>query len=71
MRLPDEKREVLVLSRFQELSYQEIAQLLQCEVGAVKVRVFRALRDLGDILRALERQTLPPGNNSRQICGAE
>lgn len=71
MRLPDEKREVLVLSRFQELSYQEIAQLLQCEVGAVKVRVFRALRDLGDILRQLERQTVLPGNSSPQIYGVE
>lgn len=71
MRLPDEKREVLVLSRFQELSYQEIAQLLQCEVGAVKVRVFRALRDLGDILRQLEQQTVLPGKNSQQIYGAE
>jgi len=71
MRLPDEKREVLILSRFQELSYQEIGQLLQCEVGAVKVRVFRALRDLGDILRQLERQTAMPGKGSQQICGVE
>jgi RNA polymerase sigma-70 factor (ECF subfamily) len=71
MRLPDEKREVLILSRFQELSYQEIAQLLQCEVGAVKVRVFRALRDLGDMLRQLERQTAMPGKSSEQIRGVE
>jgi len=71
MRLPDEKREVLILSRFQELSYQEIARLLQCEVGAVKVRVFRALRDLGDMLRQLERQTAMPGKGSQQIRGVE
>jgi len=71
MRLPDEKREVLILSRFQELSYQEIARLLQCEVGAVKVRVFRALRDLGDMLRQLERQTAMPGKSSQQIRGVE
>jgi len=71
LRLPDEKREVLILSRFQELSYQEIAQLLQCEVGAVKVRVFRALRDLGDMLRQLERQTAMPGKGSQQIRGVE
>ncbi len=41
-RLPVEKREVLVLSRFQNLKYDEIADILGCEVGAVKVRVFRA-----------------------------
>ena len=46
--LPPEKREVLVMSRFQELKYDEIAAALQCEVGTVKVRVYRALRELGD-----------------------
>ena len=45
-RLPEDKREVLVLSRFQNLKYEQIAELLDCEVGAVKVRVYRALRAL-------------------------
>jgi RNA polymerase sigma-70 factor (ECF subfamily) len=44
--LPEEKREVLVLSRFQGLKYHEIGVLLGCEEGAVKVRVFRAVRAL-------------------------
>jgi RNA polymerase sigma-70 factor (ECF subfamily) len=48
-RLPDDKREVLVLSRFQNLAYNEIASILGCEVGAVKVRVYRATRALGQI----------------------
>lgn len=47
--LPDDKREVLVLSRFQNLAYDEIASILGCEVGAVKVRVYRATRALGQI----------------------
>lgn len=45
-RLSEEKREVLVLSRFHDLRYQEIAQILKCEVGTVKVRVYRALKEL-------------------------
>lgn len=45
--LPVEKREVLVLSRYQNLKYDEIASVLNCEVGAVKVRVYRALKELG------------------------
>jgi RNA polymerase sigma-70 factor (ECF subfamily) len=45
-RLPDDKREVLVLSRFQGLRYDAIGQLLKCEPGAVKVRVHRAMREL-------------------------
>jgi len=71
MQLPVEKREVLVLSRFQDLSYQQIAHVLGCEVGAVKVRIFRALRDLGIILRQLEQQTMSPRKDSQQIFGAE
>lgn len=51
--LPPEKREVLVMSRFLELKYEEIASVLNCEVGTVKVRVYRALRDLGDRFFAL------------------
>jgi RNA polymerase sigma-70 factor (ECF subfamily) len=34
-RLPDDKRELLVLSRFQGLRYETIGQLLNCEPGAV------------------------------------
>jgi RNA polymerase sigma-70 factor (ECF subfamily) len=51
--LPQEKREVLVLSRYQDLKYEEIASVLECEVGAVKVRVYRALRELSDRFFAL------------------
>jgi RNA polymerase sigma factor (sigma-70 family) len=48
-RLPDDKREVLILSRFQNLKYDEIAAVLGCEIGAVKVRVYRATKALGEI----------------------
>ena len=48
-RLPLEKRELLVLSRFQNMKYEEIASILGCDVGAVKVRVYRAVRALGQI----------------------
>jgi len=51
--LPEEKREVLVLSRFQELKYEEIARLLDCEVGTVKVRIHRALRELRGVFEKL------------------
>ncbi len=48
-----EKREVLVMSRYQDLKYEEIAGILKCEAGTVKVRVYRALRELGDRFFAL------------------
>jgi RNA polymerase sigma-70 factor (ECF subfamily) len=51
--MPGEKREVLILSRFLEMKYEEIASVMQCEVGTVKVRVYRAMRELSDRFFAL------------------
>ncbi len=45
-RLGPESREVLLLSRFQELKYAEIARVLNTTEGAVKVRVHRAMNEL-------------------------
>jgi RNA polymerase sigma factor (sigma-70 family) len=44
--LPEDKREILILARYEEMKYETIAAALQIEVGAVKVRVHRALREL-------------------------
>ena len=44
--LSSESREVLILSRFQELKYEEIARILDISEGAVKVRVHRAMQQL-------------------------
>jgi RNA polymerase sigma-70 factor (ECF subfamily) len=55
-RLSDDKREVLVLSRFQGLHYDAIAQLLSCEPGAVKVRVYRAMRELREHFHQITRE---------------
>jgi RNA polymerase sigma factor (sigma-70 family) len=54
--MPRDKREVLIMSRFLELKYDEIAAALDCEVGAVKVRVYRALRELSDRFFALGKE---------------
>ena len=45
-KLPIEKREILILSRYQDMRYDAIAELLGCSVEAVKVRVHRAMNDL-------------------------
>lgn len=51
--LPADKRELLVLSRFQNLKYEEIARILDVEVNTVKVRIFRAVRQLGVVYQTL------------------
>jgi RNA polymerase sigma-70 factor (ECF subfamily) len=56
MLLPFERREVLLLSRFGELRYDEIAELLGCSVGAVKLRVHRAVRQLRQVFDAMPRR---------------
>ena len=53
LRLPAERREVLVLSRYEYKSYDEIARVLDCSVGAVKVRVHRAMKQLREIYLAM------------------
>jgi len=52
-RLPVEKREVLLLSRLQNLKYAEVGEILGCDPGAVKVRVHRALKELREIFAEL------------------
>jgi RNA polymerase sigma-70 factor (ECF subfamily) len=57
--LRDDKRELLVLARYQDMKYEQIAELLGIEVGAVKVRVHRAIRELRDIFLQLQDRIGP------------
>lgn len=54
-RLPEDKREILLLSKYQEKKYREIGEILGCSEGAVKVKVFRALQDLKEVYKKLEK----------------
>jgi RNA polymerase sigma-70 factor (ECF subfamily) len=53
MLLREDKRELLVLARYRDLKYDQIAEILGIEVGAVKVRVHRAIRELRDVFLQL------------------
>ena len=57
LRLPVERREVLILSRFEYRNYEEISRLLGCSVGAVKVRVHRAMNQLRDTYREMLKES--------------
>ncbi len=54
-KLPEDKREVLLLSKYQEKKYSEIGVILGCSENVVKVKVFRALQELKIIFQQLER----------------
>ena len=59
MRMPEEKREVLILSRMQELKYDEIARILNCNIITVRTRVHRALEELRQVYHQLQAQPAP------------
>jgi RNA polymerase sigma-70 factor (ECF subfamily) len=49
-RLPDDARMVLILRYYEQFSGEEIAQILNCNVGQAKMRVHRAKNALKDLL---------------------
>jgi RNA polymerase sigma-70 factor (ECF subfamily) len=53
LQLREDKRELLVLTRFRGMSHEQIAGLLGIEIGAVKVRIHRAVKDLREIFLCL------------------
>ncbi len=57
-KLPDKLRIPLMLKDIEGLSYQEIAESIQCEIGTVKSRIFRAREGLRNLLKPYERELM-------------
>ena len=55
LRLKPDKRELIVLSKYQGLKYKEIGEMLGVSESNIKLRVFRALKDLKEIYNELEK----------------
>ncbi|WP_420552594.1 RNA polymerase sigma factor [Tenacibaculum aiptasiae] len=54
--LSSEKREVLTLSKFKELRYKEVGEIIGCTEGAARTKVHRALFELKEIYLTLEKR---------------
>ena len=54
--LPEDKKEILILSRYEKLTYAEIGDILGCSEGAVKVRAFRAMEQLRIEFKSLNNE---------------
>jgi|SRR6516165_1821276 RNA polymerase sigma-70 factor (ECF subfamily) len=65
-RLPLEFREIILLREYEELSYEEIATMLQCPVGTVMSRLARARTKLRDLLAAAAMATVG-GRRQRKV----
>ena len=57
-RLPEKLRVPLLLKDIEGMSYQEIAETVQCEIGTVKSRIFRAREGLRNILKPYEEELM-------------
>ena len=51
--LPDELKTAIVLREIEGLSYEEIAAIMDCPIGTVRSRIFRAREAIADKLRPL------------------
>jgi len=54
-RLTEEQRELLVLTRFQQMKYEEVAALMDTTVANIKVKVHRAIIRLREFYFEMER----------------
>jgi RNA polymerase sigma-70 factor (ECF subfamily) len=52
-KLPDDLRTAITLREIEGLSYEEIAQVMDCPIGTVRSRIFRARDAIADKLRPL------------------
>jgi len=50
-RLPRELREAIILREIDGLSYEEIAKVMECPLGTVRSRIFRARESIAARLR--------------------
>lgn len=57
-KLPDKLRVPLLLKDIEGLSYQEISESIQCEIGTVKSRIFRAREGLKELLKPYKQELL-------------
>ena len=51
--LPDDLRSAVTLREFDGLSYEQIAQIMDCPVGTVRSRIFRAREAIDDRIRSM------------------
>ena len=65
--LPSQYRAVLILREYEDLSYTDMAEVLQCSIGTVESRLFRARKRFKDALDELADLWAPNTKSHRRM----
>lgn len=66
-KLPEKYRTILILREFEDLSYNEIAEVLKCNLGTVESRLFRARQRFKDQLERCHPELVPNGASNPAV----
>jgi RNA polymerase sigma-70 factor (ECF subfamily) len=67
-RLPAKEKAALILRKYHDCSYQEIAETMKCSVGAIKTHIHRGKLRLRELLLGMEKRLDATGAGRREAC---
>jgi RNA polymerase sigma-70 factor (ECF subfamily) len=69
MRLPEDRRELVVLARYRGMTHDDIAAVLRVDAGTVRVRLHRALKELRALVETMTSEERTSWNANKSGSG--
>jgi RNA polymerase sigma-70 factor (ECF subfamily) len=67
-RLPPKEQAALILRKYHDCSYQEIAETMKCSVGAIKTYIHRGKLRMKGLLLGMEQRLDASGTGRKEAC---